>query len=93
MFLGESKGKIGKKRAKVNNVFVCFRTRCSEATEAAVRRCSLKLVFLKVSQCSQENTCVGIFFNKVAGLKSYYVIKNETPTRVFFCEYCEIYGE
>ena len=31
-------------------------------TEAAVRRCSSKQVFLKISQYSQENTCVGVSF-------------------------------
>ena len=31
-------------------------------TEAAVRRCSLKYVFLKISQYSQESSCVGVSF-------------------------------
>ena len=31
------------------------------------RRCSVKNVFLKVSQISQEYTCVGVSFNKVEG--------------------------
>ena len=26
-----------------------------------------KMVFLKISQISDENTCVGVFFNKVTG--------------------------
>ena len=34
--------------------------------EPAIRKCSLKQVFLNNSQNSQENTCVGVFFNKVA---------------------------
>ena len=29
-------------------------------------------------------------FSKVAGLQVYNFIKKETPTRMFFCEYCEI---
>ena len=32
-------------------------------TEAAVGRCSSKMVFLKILQYSQENTCVGVFLN------------------------------
>ena len=32
--------------------------------KAAVRRCSVKKVFLKVSQDSQENTCTRVFFLK-----------------------------
>ena len=31
-------------------------------TEAAVRRCSLKYVFFKISQYSQESSCVGVSF-------------------------------
>ena len=30
--------------------------------EAAVRRCSSKWMFLKISQYSQKNTCVGVLF-------------------------------
>ena len=36
-------------------------------------------MFLKTSQISQENTCGGSLFNKVAGLKA------------FACEYCKIF--
>ena len=31
------------------------------------RRCSTKKVLLNISQNSQENTCLSLFFNKVAG--------------------------
>ena len=30
--------------------------------EAVVQRCSVKKVFLEISQSSQENTCVRVFF-------------------------------
>ena len=30
-------------------------------------------------------------FTKVPGLKACDLIKNKTPTQVFFCEYCEIF--
>ena len=30
--------------------------------EVVVRRCSSKYIFLKISQISQENTCVGVSF-------------------------------
>ena len=42
------------------NHFICsfdFRN-----TEAVARRCTSEYVFLKISQCSQENTCVGVSF-------------------------------
>ena len=37
-------------------------------TESVAQRCSVKKVFLETSQNSQENTCAGDCFNKVAGL-------------------------
>ena len=37
--------------------------------EASHQRCSIKKSFLKISQYSQENNCVGVFFNKVASLR------------------------
>ena len=30
-------------------------------------------------------------FNKVSGLKACFLFKKETPTQVFFWEYCEIF--
>ena len=39
------------------------------------RRCSVKKVFLKISQISQENTCIGVCFNNVAGLQACKFIK------------------
>ena len=38
--------------------------------EAVVRRCSSKWLLLKISQYSQENTCVEVFFNKVVSPKA-----------------------
>ena len=38
--------------------------------EAVTQKCSVKKVFLKISQNSQENTCARVlFFNKVAGIR------------------------
>ena len=34
------------------------------SSEAAVRRCSAKLMFFKILQIAQESTCVGVSFNK-----------------------------
>ena len=44
--------------------------------EAVLQRFSLKKVFLKISQNSQENTSARGFFNKVADLKPAITIKN-----------------
>ena len=45
-------------------------------SEAVVRRCSVKKVFLEISQNSQENTCArASFFNKVAGARASFLVK------------------
>ena len=54
-------------------------------------RCSVKKVFLKKSQNSQENTCASLFFNKIAGLKGCNFNKKETQAQVFSCEFCKIF--
>ena len=41
-----------------------------QRTEVVAQRCSAKKVLLEISQNSQENTCAGVSFNKVAGLTS-----------------------
>ena len=43
--------------------------------EAAIGGVLKKKLFLKLSQYSQENSCVGIFFNKVSGLQAFNFIK------------------
>ena len=49
-------------------------------TEAAICRCSVKKIFLKILQNSQENTCGRVNF-----------IKKETLAQVFSCEFCKIF--
>ena len=49
-------------------------------TEAVARR-------LKISQNSQENTCVRVFFPITVH------ITKETPTKVFSCQFCKIFIE
>ena len=59
--------------------------------EAVIRRCSVKKVFLKISQNSQENTSTRVFFfNKVRPQVCNF-IKKETLALVFSCEFCEIF--
>ena len=60
-------------------------------TRSSYRKCSSKKVFLKICQNSQENTCVGIFFNKVAGLRSATLLKKRLWHRLFSCEFWQIY--
>ena len=39
-----------------------IKTQTKDTTEAVVQRCSVKKVFLKISQNSQENTCARVYF-------------------------------
>ena len=49
-------------------------------------------MFLKISQkLTGKHLCCSFFFNKLAGLKAFNFIKNETPTQVFSSEYYEIF--
>ena len=74
----------------LKDLLVRFYSVLSSFPKAVVRRCSTKYVFLKISQNLQENTCVGVFFNKVVR-KAFNFIKKEIPTQVFSCEYCEVF--
>ena len=55
-------------------------------SEAVVRRCTSKLVFLKISQCLQKAPLSESLFNKAEGLTACIFIK-----KVFICEYCDIF--
>ena len=65
-------------------------TRKVKLSEAAVQM-FFKMLFLKISQYCQKNTCLGSLFKNVAGLKACIFIKKEIPTQVFSCKYCEIF--
>ena len=54
--------------------------------KAVVHRCSVRKVFLEISQNSQENT---YFFNKKKPEACNFIMK-ETLAQVFSCELCEI---
>ena len=55
-------------------------------SEAAVRRCTSKQVFLKISQCSRKTPVFESLFNKAEGLKPCIFIKKK-----FSCECCETF--
>ena len=40
---------------------------------AVIQSCSVKKVFLEISQNSLENTYARVFFNKVAGMRQLYI--------------------
>ena len=60
------------------------------ASEAVVRMCSVKKLFLEISQNSQENTCdrVSCLINLQA--KACNFIIKEILAQVLCCEFCEI---
>ena len=60
-------------------------------TEAVVQRCSVKKVFLKISQNSQENTCARASFLIKLQASVCNFIKKETLAQVFSCEFCEVF--
>ena len=62
---------LGTIKDVVNN-FPVFRNSC--------RRCTIKKAFLKISQNSQENTCIGASF----------LIKLQASDTVTFCEFLKI---
>ena len=49
----------------------------------SLQRCSIKKVFLKISQNSHENTFVEVYF----------LIKLQAPTKVFSREFKEIFNK
>ena len=52
------------------------------------QRCSVKKVFLEISQNSQENTCARDSF--LIKFQACNFIKKESLAQVFSCEFCEI---
>ena len=58
-----------------------FPTSCPGGVGAPTLRCSIKSLFLKISQNSQENICFEVSFLK------------ETTTQVFSYEFCELFEE
>ena len=58
--------------------------------EAVAKRCSVKIVFLEISQNSQENTCARVSFIIKLQASACNFIKKETLAQVFSCEFCEI---
>ena len=73
-----------------------------ELSEAVVRWCSVKKVFLEISENSQKNTCsrrsflIKLQARNFAKFKGKHLcqrlsfIKKESLTQVFSCKFCEI---
>ena len=57
-------------------------------TETDTQRCSVRKVFLKISQNSQENSCARASF--LIKLQVCNFVKKEILPQVFSCKFCEI---
>ena len=55
-----------------NSWWFSLKLRQKRMTEAVVRRCSTKQMFLKISQNSQENTCFDVSFLKSCSAQTLY---------------------
>ena len=64
---------------------------CIPYIEAVSQRCSVKKVFLEISQNSKENTCARVSFLIKLQVSACSSIKKETLEQVFSCEICEIF--
>ena len=59
--------------------------------EAFVQRCSLKKVFLEISQNSRKNTCAKVSFLITLHPRPATFFKKETLAQVFSSKFCEIF--
>ena len=70
--------------ASLYKSWAMYKNRYKEGTEAAVRRWSKKLVFLRISQNSQENTCAEFsFLIRLQALRPATLLKRDSNTGVF----------
>ena len=59
-------------------------------SEAVVRRCSTKKVFLQISHISQEKLALRLVLNKVEDPQNLTLLKKRFRHRCFFYEFCKI---
>ena len=63
-----------------------IKSSCGNSFRSSHQRCSVKKVFLEISQNSQESTCARVSFL----IKLLFFLKKETLAQVFSCEFYEI---
>ena len=59
-------------------------------SEAVAQRCSVKKVFLEISQNSHENTCARFSFLIKLHAEACHFINEKTLAQVFSCEFCKV---
>ena len=74
-----------------NKLYLSHTTKVLAELETVAQRCSVKKVFLEISQNLQENTCASISFLIKLQVSTCNFVKKETLSQVFFCEFCEIF--
>ena len=52
---------------------------------------SIKSVLKNLLKFTEKQLCQSLFFNKTADLGRATLLKRDTPTPVFFCEFCKIF--
>ena len=73
----------GCSKTNVKQVCLTERSTTLEQAEVVVRRCSVKKVFLEISQDLQENTCVRV--SLLIKLQACNLIKREALAQLFSC--------
>ena len=63
--------------------------RVVQIDESSHQRSSIKTVLLKISQKSQENTCVGVYFSMKLQSEACNLIYKGTLAQVFYCKFCK----
>ena len=66
---------------------MAFCHKCMSVNFKAIFRAAVKMVFLKISQNSQENTCASLFLNKVAGLRLAALLKKRLWRKCFLVNF------
>ena len=74
----------------INSVNLYKIDELTEKFRSSHKRCSIKKVFLKISQNPQENTCARVSFLKKLQAAPATLLKN-TLAQVFSCEFCEFF--
>ena len=69
-----------------------FASLCFNKNRGSNHRCSVKMVFWKISQFHRKNTCVEAFLKKIADLKVYNIIKIKTLPLLFSWENRKIFN-
>ena len=78
--------------ASLMQYLFCYRiVKALQFNIAVVRRCSVKKVFLKISQNTGENICARVSFLIKLQADACEFIKKETLAQVFSCEFSEIF--